>query len=60
MNDRESFDAQQEATRETLGKTSQANRERLFGGLQKYLAAEVAHARRATRAEARKAKKQET
>lgn len=59
MNERESFDAQQEAKRETLGKTSESTRERLFAGLDKYLMAEAAHARKAARAESRRAEKQE-
>ncbi|MDX5450009.1 MAG: hypothetical protein LPK36_03180 [Actinomycetes bacterium] len=55
MNERESFDTQQEAKRETLGKVSESTRERMFGGLDKYLAAEAEHARKAAKAEARKA-----
>lgn len=55
MNDRETFDTQQEAKRETLGKVSQSTRERMFGALDKYLTAEAAHARKAAKAESRRA-----
>ena len=54
MSERESFDAQQEAKRETLGKTSQSSRERLWEGLTKYLTAEAAHARKVAKEESRK------
>lgn len=54
MNDRETFDTQQEAKRETLGKVSESTRERMFGGLDKYLTAEAAHARKAAKAEPRR------
>lgn len=57
MNERESFDTQQEAKRETLGKVSESTRRRLFGGLDRYLTAEAAHARKAAKAEARKARR---
>ena len=54
MNDRETFDTQQEAKRETLGTLSESTRERMFGGLDKYLTAEAAHARKAAKAETRR------
>jgi hypothetical protein len=47
MDEREGYEAQQEAKRETLGKTSEASRERILEGLNKYLAAEAQHARKA-------------
>lgn len=46
MDEREGFDAQQEAKRETLGKTDKSTRERMWDGLTKYLAAEAQHARK--------------
>ena len=46
MDEREGFDAQQEAKRETLGKTDKSTRERMWDGLTKYLAAEARHARK--------------
>jgi hypothetical protein len=51
MDEREGFGAQQEAKRETLGKTSPSTRERMWEGLTKYLAAEARHARKAAVAE---------
>ena len=47
MDDREGFDAQQEAKREVLGPTDKSTRLRIWDGLTKYLAAEARHARRA-------------
>ena len=46
MDEREGFDAQREAKRETLGKTDRSTRERMWDGLTKYLAAEAQHARK--------------
>lgn len=46
MDEREGFDAQQEAKRETLGKTDKSTRERMWDGLTKYLAAEARHTRK--------------
>jgi hypothetical protein len=46
MDEREGFDAQREAKRETLGKTDRSTRERMWDGLTKYLAAEARHARK--------------
>jgi len=54
MDERENFDAQQEARRETAGQVGRSTRERIMEGLAKYLSAEAAHIRRsgsATRAE---------
>lgn len=51
INEREGFDAQQEAKRETAGATSKQSRERIWDGLTKYLSAEVRHARKAAAAE---------
>jgi len=47
MNEREGFDAQQEAKHETLGKTDKSTRDRMWDGLTKYLTAEARHARKA-------------
>ena len=46
MDEREGFDAQREASRETLGKTDKSTRERMWDGLTKYLTAEARHARK--------------
>lgn len=46
MDEREEFDAQQEAKRGTAGKVSRSTRERMWEGLTKYLAAEARHARK--------------
>jgi hypothetical protein len=51
MDEREGFDAQREAERETLGKTSRSTRDRMWEGLTKYLAAEARHARKAALAD---------
>lgn len=51
MDEREGFEAQREASRETLGQTSRSTRERVWDGLTKYLAAEARHARKAAVAE---------
>lgn len=51
MNEREGYEAQQEAKREAAGRTNPATRERLWAGLTKYLAAEAEHARKAAREE---------
>ncbi|HSE07032.1 MAG TPA: hypothetical protein VLB29_00085 [Nocardioidaceae bacterium] len=56
MDDREGYEAQQEAKRETLGKTSESTRERVWEGLTKYLAAEAEHARAAAASEKKEAK----
>jgi hypothetical protein len=48
MSEREGFDAQQEAKRETLGPVDRSTRARMWDGLAKYLAAEARHARKAT------------
>jgi hypothetical protein len=45
--DREGFETQQEAKRETLGETSPSTRGRMWEGLTKYLAAEARHAHKA-------------
>jgi hypothetical protein len=57
MDEREGFDAQQEAQRETLGKTDKSTRERMWDGLTKYLAAEARHARKAAASEKETAEK---
>lgn len=59
MNEREGFDAQQEAKRETAGRTDRSTRERLWAGLTKYLAAEAAHARKATHTERERERRDE-
>ncbi len=46
MNERENYDAQQEAKRETAGRVDQSTRARMWEGLTKYLAAEARHARK--------------
>ena len=51
MNEREGFDAQQEAKRETLGPVDRSTRARMWDGLMKYLAAEARHARKGTATE---------
>lgn len=47
MDERERYDAQREAGRETLGRVDRSTRERMWEGLTKYLAAEARHARKA-------------
>lgn len=59
MNEREGFDAQQEAKRETAGRADRSTRERMWAGLTKYLTAEAAHARAAARAEQERDRKRE-
>jgi hypothetical protein len=59
MTDREGFETQREAQRETLGKSDKATRERIWEGLSKYLAAEASHARKAAAAEKRRAQAEE-
>jgi hypothetical protein len=59
MDEREGFDAQQEAKRETLGKTSRSTRDRMWEGLTKYLAAEARHARKAAVAEKEASQKED-
>jgi hypothetical protein len=59
MDEREGFDAQREAQRETLGPTSRSTRERMWEGLTKYLAAEARHARKAAVAEKEAAQKED-
>jgi hypothetical protein len=54
MDEREGFDAQQEAKREVAGKVDRSTRERMWSGLTKYLAAEAQHARKAAGAEKKK------
>ncbi len=51
INEREGFDAQQEAKREAAGATSPQSRARIWDGLTRYLGAEVRHARKAAAAE---------
>lgn len=51
MDEREAFDAQQEAKRETLGAAGKSARERLWEGLTRYLSTEAAQARKAARRE---------
>jgi len=46
MDERERFDAQKEAQRESAGEVSRSTRERIMAGLAKYLSAEAAHIRR--------------
>ena len=58
MNEREGFEAQQEAKRETLGKASETSRERIREGMNKYLAAEARHARKAAMSEKESAEKE--
>lgn len=59
MTDREGFEAQQEAKRETLGPTDKTTRERIWDGLSKYLAVEAGHARKAAAEEKRRAQEKE-
>jgi hypothetical protein len=59
MNEREAFDAQQEAKREAAGTVSRSTRERVFEGLAKYLSVESAHARKAAKAETQATEKTE-
>lgn len=51
MDEREGFEAQREAKREVAGAPDRSTRERLWGGLSKYLTVEAALARKAARAE---------
>jgi len=51
MDERESFDAQQEARREVAGQVDRSTRQRMWDGLTKYLAAEAQHARKAEASE---------
>ena len=51
MDEREGFEAREEAKRETLGRVDRSTRQRMWDGLTKYLAAEAQHARKATVAE---------
>ncbi|HEX6875608.1 MAG TPA: hypothetical protein VF165_08110 [Nocardioidaceae bacterium] len=46
MDEREGFDAQQDAKHEVAGKVDRSTRERMWDGLTKYLAAEAQHARK--------------
>jgi len=57
MDEREGFEAQQEAKREAAGKVSRSTRERMWEGLTKYLAAEARHARKPTASEKEPEKK---
>lgn len=54
MDERERFEAQREAKREAAGTPNKATRDRLWGGLSKYLTVEAALARKAARAESEK------
>ncbi|HEX5770276.1 MAG TPA: hypothetical protein VGD51_08490 [Nocardioidaceae bacterium] len=56
MNEREAFDAQQEAKREAAGAVSKSTRDRLWEGLTKYLSVEAAHARKTAKGETEKGK----
>ena len=51
MDEREGFETQQEAKRETLGRVDRSTRQRMWDGLTKYLAAEAQHVRKGTAAE---------
>lgn len=51
MDEREGFEARQEAKREVAGKVDRSTRERMWGGLMRYLAAEAEHARKAAASE---------
>jgi hypothetical protein len=51
MDERESFDARQEAKREAAGKVDRSTRQRMWDGLTKYLAAEAQHTRKASASE---------
>jgi hypothetical protein len=51
MDEREGFDARQDAKHEVAGKVDRSTRERMWDGLTKYLAAEAQHARRSAAAE---------
>lgn len=59
MDEREEFDARQEAMRETAGKVSRSTRERMWEGLTKYLAAEARHARKSAGSEQESEKKKD-
>lgn len=52
MNDRENAQAAREARETATRASASANRQRLWAGLNRYLAAEGEHARRAAREEA--------
>jgi hypothetical protein len=54
MDEREGYDARQEAKRETAGRVDRSTRERMWEGLTKYLAAEARHARRSVEPEKKK------
>jgi hypothetical protein len=56
MDERERFDAQREAQRESAGEVSRSTRERIMAGLAKYLSAEAAHIRRSGSSTARREK----
>ena len=60
MDEREAFEARQEAKRETLGRVDEATRDRIWSGLTKYLAAEARHARKEAAAEKATEKKDES
>lgn len=51
MDEREGFEATQEAKREAAGKVDRSTRERMWTGLMKYLAVEAEHARKAAASE---------
>lgn len=51
MDERENFEAQKEALKETAGPTSKSTRERIQAGLNQYLAAEAQHAHKAAKEE---------
>lgn len=51
MDEREGYDATQEAKREAAGKADRSTRERMWTGLMKYLAVETEHARKAAASE---------
>jgi len=46
MDEREQFDAQQAAKRESAGAVGRSTRERIMEGLMRYLSSESAHLRR--------------
>lgn len=60
MDNREAYEAQHEAMQQTLGTVSQSTRERMFAGLQRYLATEVEHTRKAARKQPRKDERPDT
>lgn len=55
MDEREGFEARQEAKRETLGRVDRSTRQRMWDGLTKYLAAEAQHARKGAASEKKRA-----